>query len=55
MKPSRSFKTKFKEVKSSKIGLTIDITLRSSLIAYAIFFKLNRIVALIIGVLTFTA
>jgi len=44
-----------KEFKNSKIGRTIDITLGSSLIAYAIFFEPYRIVALIIGVLAFTA
>ena len=51
----KNFKTKFQEFKSGKIGRTIDITLGTLLIIYAIFFEPYRIVAVIIGVLAFTA
>ena len=50
-----SFKQKFRSFKEGRIGRTIDLTLGSSLLVYAIFFQPYRIVALIIGVLAFTA
>lgn len=55
MQTEKSFKKKFQNFKSSKLGRTIDITLGSFLFGYAIFFEPYRIVAVIIGFLAFTA
>ena len=55
METNKTFKEKFQDFKSGKLGRTIDITLGILLLAYTVFFEPYRIVAVIIGVFAFTA
>ncbi len=55
METKKSFKQKFRNFKEGRMGRTVDITLGSLLLIYSILFEPYRIIALMIGILAFTA
>lgn len=55
MLPEKKLKQKFRNFKEGRLGRTVDVVLEIALILYVVFFKPYWIIALIIGILAFTA